>query len=255
MSGVHANLLLIARRQGICANSEMAEAGHPRLSRPSVPDARPSEPRITEPPRSVVGPAAFVGLLALLGVGLFGYMLIQRLDGRAAARETLHSTPSILMSVRDVARLETTELHVEKVIDLADNQSRLFGLIDATDAILLVAAGDVTIGIDLGKVKDEDLAIDPGSGTAKLTLPEPEILSTRLDEQHTYVYKRTTGLLAHRNEGLESHARQEAVKAIEAAVRDMDVMQRAKRQAERQLGALLQGLGAKGARIEWRTSS
>jgi hypothetical protein len=162
------------------------------------------------------------------------------------------ATPSLLVSVRDLARLETTDLHIEKVIDLTDKQSHFFGLLQATDAMLLVAAGDVTIGIDLSKLGEGDVSIDPTTHIATMRLPAPEILSTRLDEKSTYVYTRTTDLLAKRNEQLESRARQEAVAALEKAAREADVTARAKAQAERQLRGLASQLGATSVEITWR---
>lgn len=161
-------------------------------------------------------------------------------------------TPSLLTAVKDLARLETTEVHVEKVIDLTDRQSRLFGLIQATDAILLVAVGRATIGVDLGKLREGDITMDPDSKAAKLRLPSPELLGAALDERATYVYTRSTSTLAKRNEGLESQARREAVAAIEKAATTEEVMDRAKGQAERQLRSLVTQLGAKSVEISWR---
>lgn len=143
---------------------------------------------------------------------------------------------------------------MEKVVDLTDKQSRLFGLVETSDAILLVAAGDVTIGVDLSKLGEGDVSVDRETGSAHLTLPAPEILSARLDEGHTYVYKRSTALLADRNEHLESKARQEAVRAIEEAARDSDVMEKARKQAERQLRDLLSKFGITRTTIGWRPS-
>ena len=64
-----------------------------------------------------------------------------------------------------------------------------------------------------------------------------------------------TGVLAERNEQLESRARKEAVLAIEKAARETDVLERAKRQAERQLGVLLEKLGVRRAEIQWHSAS
>ncbi|KYF90606.1 hypothetical protein BE18_28650, partial [Sorangium cellulosum] len=147
---------------------------------------------------------------------------------------------------------ETTEVHVEKVVDLADRQSRLFGLVQATDALLLVAVGHVTIGVDLARIGEGDIAMDPETGVARLTLPAPEVFATRLDEDATYVYTRKTSLLARRNEQLESRARKEATEAIEKAALEGNVMARAKAQAERQITALATQLGAKRVEIRWR---
>ena len=194
---------------------------------------------------------ALLGALALAGLGILAYVFF----GGAlpsTSRTRVRPTATILMAVRDLARLETNELHMEKVIDLTDKQSRFFGLIDASDAILMVAAGDVTIGIDLTKLGQDDVTVDREKGTARVVLPAPEVLSVRLDEAHTYVYRRTTALLAERNEQLESKARQEAVRAIEEAARDAGIMEKAQRQAERQMRGLLEKFGVTQTIIGWR---
>jgi len=126
--------------------------------------------------------------------------------------------------------------------------------IDTTDAIVLIAAGDVTIGIDLTKLEDQDFSVDHETGAAHLMLPPPEVLSVRLDEEHTYVYRRATALLAQRNEHLESKARQEAIKAIDEAARDGAVMEKARKQAERQVRDLLSKLGVANLTVGWRPS-
>ena len=191
--------------------------------------------------------------LALLVVALVVYLSMDR--GRAgASRTVVRPTGTILMGIRDLARLETNELHLEKVVDLTDKGSRFFGLIGTSDAILLIAAGDVTVGIDLTKLGDGAFAVAPATGAARLTLPPPEVLSVRLDEEHTYVYRRTTSLLAQRNEHLESKARQEAVRAIEDAAKDAAVMEKARKQAERQIRDLLEKFGVTQVTLGWRPS-
>jgi Protein of unknown function (DUF4230) len=199
---------------------------------------------------------AFVGAVlavtcVVLGVTVYG--LSQRLAASAEPPQpALRPTGTILMAIRDVARLETSELHLEKVIDLTDRQSRFFGLLKTTDAVLLIAAGDVTIGIDLSKLGEQDFAVDRAAGTATLTLPPPEVLSVRLDEEHTYVYSRTTAFFAERNEQLEAKARQEAVRAIGDAARQSEVMEKARKRAEQQLQQLLEKFGVTRVAIGWR---
>jgi hypothetical protein len=190
--------------------------------------------------------------LGLVSIGLAVFVAVKHFSPPPPEGPVLRPTGTILMAVKDLARLETNELHLEKVIDLTDKQSRFFGLVDTTDAILLVAAGDVVVGIDLGKLQPSDVQIDRETGTAKLTLPAPEILSVRLDEKHTYVYRRTTGVLAERNEQLESKARFEALRAIEDAARHGDVMEKARRQAEKQLQQLFEKFGVSRTTIGWR---
>ena len=60
------------------------------------------------------------------------------------------------------------------------------------------------------------------------------------------------GFLAARNEQLESKARQEALRAIEEAARHGDVMEKARRQAERQLQQLFEKFGVTRTTIGWR---
>ncbi|WP_437686509.1 DUF4230 domain-containing protein [Sorangium sp. So ce176] len=207
-------------------------------------------------PAARVGRAARIALLVaaiVASVGFGALVVAPRL--RAPAPESgvaVRPSPALVIAIRDLARLETTEVHVEKVVDLTDRQSRLFGLVQATDALLLVAVGHVTIGVDLARLGDDDIAMDPETGVARITLPAPEVFSTRLDEEGTYVYTRSTSLLARRNEQLESRARKEATAAIEKAALEGDVMARARAQAERQLTALATQLGAKRVDIRWR---
>ena len=165
---------------------------------------------------------------------------------------TVRATPNVLIAVRDLARLETAQVHVEKVIDLTDTQSRMFGLVEATDAILLVAAGDATLGVDLAKLAEGDVSMDAQSKTARLRLPPIELLQIGLDEGATYVYTRSTSMLARRNEQLESKARREAVEALRTAALSRDMVARAKAQAERQIRALVTQLGAERVEITWR---
>jgi hypothetical protein len=154
-------------------------------------------------------------------------MAFAHLDNRPQAPASdvrVHASTTVVKSLRDIARLETTALHVEKIIDIKDHQRRLFGLVEADDALLYVAAGEVVVGVDLTKLRDEDARFDDATKTATITLPEPEILSTRFDEAKSHVYSRDTDVVAKRNEQLEQLARREAIVAFEAAARQKEVL-------------------------------
>jgi hypothetical protein len=181
-----------------------------------------------------------------IGVAVAGIRDFFRGDPAFVARPT----PAVLQAVRDLARLETTELHIEKVIDLTDKQSAFFGLITGEDTVLLVAVGEVSVGVDLSKLSVEDVQVD-GAGGVRVRLPEPEVFRVYLDDAHTYVYKRTTTLFARRNEQLESRARVEAVAAVERAARETDALERSKRVADRQVRTLLEKLGFKSIDVRW----
>jgi len=230
-----------------------APSASPHQSSTATPKNEPANPSRPAPSTARVptGLYALVGLLTAAVVVLAVVVLFPT-PPPAPTTVTVKPTPSLLTAIKDLARLETTEVHVEKVIDLTDRQSRLFGLIEVTDAILLVAVGRATIGVDLGKLREGDVSMDPESKVAKLRLPNPELLGAALDERATYVYTRSTSTLAKRNEGLETQARREAVAAIEKAATTDEVMTRARNQAEKQLTSLLTQLGAKSVEISWR---
>lgn len=194
-------------------------------------------------------------MLVIAGIAAFGtavYVATWQPPTPSISTLSVRPSATLLVAIRDVARLETNELHLEKVIDLSDKQSQFFGLIEATDAILLVATGDVVVGVDLSKMEEGDVSVDPKSKVASITLPAPQIFSSHLDESKTYVYTRSTSMTARRSDHLETKARQEAVAAIERAARESDVMIRARGQAEKELRSLAMGLGASSVVVTWK---
>ena len=165
---------------------------------------------------------------------------------------TVRPTPSVVRAVRDLARLETASFHMERVIDLRETQSRAFGLIEAEDAILLVAAADVTAGVDLAGLRDEDVVHDAARSRVTLTLARPTVLSTRLDAEHTFVHSRSTDLLARRQEQLESRARQEAERTLAAGAVEAGLLRRAEDNAARTITSLARSMGYAEVEVRWR---
>jgi len=190
--------------------------------------------------------ATALGALAV-GAGMW----IIGLRNAAPANVEVRPTNDVLVAIHNLSRLEVTEVQVEKVVDLSDKQ-QMFGFLETEDAMLLVAAGSATIGVDFDKLEPGDATFDEDTKTARLKLPPPELLNSRLDPDNTYVYKRETGVLAKRNENLETRARKEAIAAVERAAKTPEVDERARKQTERTLTALLTQLGAKHVEITWK---
>jgi hypothetical protein len=168
-----------------------------------------------------------------------------------APNERLSDTPTVLVAVKALARLESVAFHMERVIDLKDRQSHVFGLVQAEDSILLVASGDVVAGVDLAKMQDGDVTIEPAAHRAKLRLPAPELLSVRLDNERTYVHTRKTDLLAQRKDEIETRARQLAEASIREGALSAGVLDRAKQSAEHTLTVLVRALGYDQVEIVW----
>ncbi len=168
------------------------------------------------------------------------------------ARTVVHPTPDVLRAVRDLARLESVSYHMERVVDLREEQSRMMGLVHAEDAILLVAVGDVVAGVDLAALGPGDVVWSPDRRRVTLTLPEPTVSSATLDEARTYVHRRSTDVLARRQEALETRARQEAARSLRASALEAGILDRARRNTEATLRGLLGSLGAPEVVIRWR---
>jgi hypothetical protein len=169
----------------------------------------------------------------------------------AASGVELRATPGVITAIHEIARLETTEFHVEKVVEINDSQSRLWGLLQAKDALLLVAAGDVVAGVDLAKVRNEDIRVDVPARSVRVRLPAPQIVASTLDERATHVYARSTDVLAVRNEALEGDARRAAEEQMRRAALDAGILDRARASADRALRALLQSLGYDDIELDW----
>jgi len=203
------------------------------------------------------GPLTAMGMIAaavIIALSVAAAFVLGRAYAPAATSDRIASrpTPNVVLAMRDLSRLEAATFHMEKVIELTDEQSRLFGLVQARDQILLVAVGDVVAGVDLSKVGDQDVQVDPPGRSVHVVLPAPEVLSTAIDEAQTHVYGRSTDLLAARKEELEGLARKEAAEQIERGARDGGILDRARASAERTVRALLQSLGFERVVVEWK---
>ena len=157
------------------------------------------------------------------------------------------SSKTVIKELRELNRLETASFTIEKVIDAGTNGNRfqeiLFG-----DRILLIAHGEVIAGFDLSQLDEGDVMINDRSLT--LTLPEPQVLVTRLDNEETRVYDRQQGLLTRGSEDLESEARLVAEQQIREAACTGGILDEASKNARSQLTALFKTLGFSSVVIE-----
>jgi hypothetical protein len=158
----------------------------------------------------------------------------------------LHPTPTILpdpvtiiRQVQSLARLETIQYSVEKVITAEVNQG-VFGPLFG-DKLLLVAHGNVIAGIDLNKLGVMDLGLE--GDVLKVRLPGAEVFSATLDNQQSYIYDRTTGLLTKGDPGLETAARQAAEQEILKAAETDGILELAMQNAKVYLERLFNTLG------------
>jgi hypothetical protein len=183
--------------------------------------------------------------IAALAVALLAAVWILRPKPEAPAAEKIEvrGPPNVILAMHDLAKLETSSFHIEKVIEITEHQKSIFGLVDAKDALLLVAVGEVVAGVDLQKVDPSAVKTDWAKRSVSVTLPLPELFHARLDNAQTHVYSRSTDTLAKRNESLESKARLEAEQAMRDGALKAGILGRARAQAERTVRATLRSLG------------
>lgn len=203
---------------------------------------------------SLRGILAIILVVASAAAGAGAVVAVYRATepAEAAADETtLRGTAHVRAAVRDLARLESAEFHMQRVIDLRDRQSRLFGLVEAEDAILLVAAADVVAGVDLAEMGDGDIVVEEVGRAVTLRLPPPRVLATRMDAEHTFVHGRSTDMFARRSDSLESRARRVAEQKLREAAISAGLLDRARRNAGDTLRTLMGALGFETVVIEW----
>ena len=160
--------------------------------------------------------------------------------------DLLHPTPTIIPDpvtyineVRALARLETIQYSIEKVITAEIGQGTfdfLFG-----DRLLFVAHGVVIAGIDMEKLGPQQLRLE--NGVLYVTLPPAEIFVATLDNQKSYVYDRDTGFLNQGVQDLETLARQTAEDEIRRAALEDGILQQAQTNAGNYLFRFFQALG------------
>lgn len=160
--------------------------------------------------------------------------------------------PDVITEIRELSRLEGVSFHIERVVDLKDKQQAMFGMVPAEDAILLIASGDVTAGVDLGKLKPEDVVVSPDRRSVAIHLPHAEVFSARLDNDRTVVHTRKTDLLAKRNESLETDARKAAEKTLRSAAEEAGILKRADESVARTVRGLVRSLGFDDVRVDFR---
>lgn len=174
------------------------------------------------------------------------------LPSPSTSRVDVTPSPNVVLAMRTLARLETVDFHMERVVELTDQQSHLFGLVQSQDAILLVAVGDVVSGVDLAKLAQDDVDADWVARSVRVRAPAPEIFSATLDNERTHVVTRSTDRLATRREDLEGMARREAESRLKSAATEAGILARAADDGERAIESLLRSLGYREVRITWK---
>lgn len=161
--------------------------------------------------------------------------------GRTSSFET--SVPVVVEQIQRLNRLESVVYSLDSVVE-GEHTSPLIPNVLAGDKILLVVHGQSIAGIDLSKLKPEDVRIDSGnSRSIHINLPPSEVFITTLDNVRTRVYARSTGLLIPADQNLESETRAKAQQQLQAAALSDGILDAGRKNARATITTLLYGLG------------
>lgn len=160
--------------------------------------------------------------------------------------ELMNPTPTVIADpitvindVKGLARLETIQYSIEKVITAETGQGTLGFLFG--DRLLFVAHGIVIAGIDMEKITPESMQLE--GEVLYVTLPPAEVFVATLDNEKSYVYDRQVGALTQGDQNLETTARQVAEDEIEKAAIEDGILDLAQQNAEHYLEKFFNALG------------
>jgi len=196
-------------------------------------------------------------LIVLLGVGLGVALSTSSMMSRIPVvgpllfeNEPARTTtgPVVVEGVQDLDQLATVRW-TESVPVTRESGGTELERIFSGERVLLIATGEVEAGVNLADIGKDDVRVS--GDTVTIRLPEPEILSTSLDEEKTRVYDRDFSPLNVRpDDDLVEEARARAVEKVEGAARENGILDTAEQNAEDSIRAFVTTLGFEEVRFE-----
>jgi len=177
----------------------------------------------------ILGAAAMVVFLRQATTGILA-RVATAITGRTSSFDT--SVPAVVQKIQRLNRLETVVYSLDTVVE-GNKSSPILPDLLAGDRILLVVHGQSIAGIDLALLKPEDVRITESNGTRSIhvTLPASQLFVTTLDNQHTRVYARSTGLLVPVDQNLETETRTRAQDQLQQAALADGILDAARKNA------------------------
>ena len=186
------------------------------------------------------GAIALVAFLHYASTGLPG-RIATLVTGRAISAGP--SAPVIVERIQKLNRLETVVYSLDTVVEGERSMPPIPAIL-TTDKILLIVHGQSVAGIDFAKLKPEDVHLDAADAhSIHVNLPPSEIFLTTLDNEHTRVYARSTGLLVPADQNLESDTRAKAQQQLRAAALQDGILDAARKNARATVTLLLYSFG------------
>lgn len=156
--------------------------------------------------------------------------------------------PVVVEGVRELDQLATVRW-TESVPVTRQSGGDVLDRLFSGEEVLVIATGEVEAGVDLAEIGKDDVQVE--GDTVTMRLPEPEILSSSLDEEKTRVYDRDFSPLNVRpDDDLVEEARVRAIEKIEETARENGILETAQTNAEDSIRAFVTTLGFEEVRFE-----
>ena len=179
-------------------------------------------------------PAGIVVLAVFFGAGLW------------VGSPRRADSPVLLREVQELSELVTVKYVMSHVM----TKEKVTWL--GTDQVLLVAQGVVKAGIDLRRMKEEDVRV--AGKSVSIRLPRAVVTDNYLVEKYTYVYDRRTGLLVKPERTLEGEARREALSQMLIAAHEGGIHKEAEARARDMVAKLFRQLGFEQVEVDFDKS-
>ena len=182
-------------------------------------------------------------VIVVLGVALARYGSLLPIVGPLLGEKPPRTTtgPVVVEGIQELDQLATVRW-TESVPVTRETGGDILDRLFNGERVLVIAAGEVEAGVDLGDIGKEDVSVN--SDTVTIDLPEPQILSASLDEEKTSVYDRDFSPLNVRpDDDLVEEARLQAVEKIRDAARENEILVTAEHNAEDSVRAFVTTLG------------
>ncbi|HRA54995.1 MAG TPA: DUF4230 domain-containing protein [Thermoflexales bacterium] len=162
----------------------------------------------------------------------------------APATATVLVRPPAIIQVRALSDLTTASTTLSTIAEA--QQARIGNIL--YERLVLLACGRVKAGIDLSKLREQDVRVSPDGRKVTIVLPKAELLDTYLIDDstqpcYTRVYDRTNLILLPSSKDLEGQAREQALKAMRETALQAGVLTDADRNAKGVIERVLKAAG------------
>ena len=180
---------------------------------------------------------AAIGCVLLLALAfLVGSGRLQSLFTDQANTSTNFTSAAVVQRIQHLNQLTTTKYTMQLVVGKGQD-GYLFGF--GKDKILLIAQGKVVAGIDLRQMTEQDVKIEADRTKITVNLPPAQVMDNYLDDNHTQVYQRETGIWPPADPQLETAARRQANEQILQSACEAGILKEASDDAKTAVQQLL----------------